>query len=300
MEKIKKLAPIVLFVYNRKDHTEKTINALKKNKYSSESELYIYSDGAKNESSVRAVEEVREYIRSITGFKNIKIKEASENKGLANSIIDGVTEVVDRCGKVIVLEDDLVTSPNFLEYMNENLNFYEKEDRVASIHGYVYPIKGLSNRFFLRGADCWGWATWKRAWNIFEKDGQKLFDELKRNKLEKLADFNGSYNYTKMLTDQIAGRNNSWAIRWYMSTFLKNMVTLYPGKSYVKNIGNDNSGTHCGRTNLFDVELNETYVNEKIIVQENIENRKKFENYFLSVKRTIFQRLKLKLKRLIS
>ncbi len=294
------LAPIVLFVYNRADHTKQTVEALKKNRLAKESELFIFSDAPKNENSVGAVNEVREYIKKIDGFKNIIIKEAPKNKGLANSVIAGVTEIVNKYEKVIVLEDDLVTSPYFLEYMNENLNFYEKEDRVASIHGYVYPIKGLPNRFFLRGSDCWGWATWKRAWDIFEKDGQKLFDELKQNKFERLADFNGSYNFTKMLTEQIAGKNNSWAIRWYMSTFLKDMVTLYPGKSYVENIGNDNSGTHCGRTNLFHVELNETYVNEKIIVQENIKNRKKFEDYFLSIKRTIFQRLKLKLKRLIS
>ena len=130
-----------------------------------------------------------------------------------------------RCDKVIVLEDDLVTSPHFLQYMNDGLGIYERDDRVISIHGYSYPVHGkLPETFFLRGADCLGWATWKRGWDLFEDDGQRLLNELERRNLTRSFDFDGSYPYTQMLRDQIAGSNSSWAVRWYASAFLRDKL----------------------------------------------------------------------------
>ena len=292
-------APIVLFVYNRLWHTQQTVEALQKNKLASESELFIYSDDAKNEDARVSVDEVRKYIDNITGFKKNTVIKRDKNWGLANSIIDGVTQIVNEYGRIIVLEDDLVTSPYFLKFMNEGLTLYENEDKVASIHGYIYPIDNLPDTFFIKGADCWGWATWKEAWDIFEPNGQKILDDLKSRRLEKEADFNNSYGFTQMLKDQINGKNNSWAVRWYMSAFLKDMLTLYPGKSYVQNIGNDDSGTHCGVSDIFRVELSTSNNINRLELVENSDSRKKMEIFFHSISGIFIQKLKTRMKRFI-
>lgn len=291
------LAPIVLFVYNRPWHTEQTIEALQKNKLASESELFIFSDAAKNAHAIKKVQEVRNYINSIDGFKKITIIEREINWGLANSIIDGVTKAVNEYGKIIVLEDDLVTSPYFLKFMNESLDMYQFDEKVACIHGYIYPIENLPETFFIRGADCWGWATWKRGWDIFESDGQKLLDEVKRRNLQKEADFDNSYGYTKMLRDQIKGKNNSWAVRWYFSAFLKEMLCLYPSKSFVQNIGNDDSGTHCTTTNNYQVTFPKRYNIEKIPVVENQKSRKEMEHFFQSLQSSLLRKILSTMKR---
>jgi hypothetical protein len=245
-------APIALFVYNRPWHTRQTVEALQKNELAEDSDLFIFSDAPKKPEAAAAVQEVRDYISHISGFKSIKIIEREENMGLANSIINGVTKVCGEYDRVIVLEDDLVTTPYFLRFMNDALDLYEHEESIISIHGYMYPVmENLPETFFLRGADCWGWATWKRGWGLFEPDGGKLLASLKSQHLEREFNFGGSYDYLGMLDSQVKGENDSWAIRWYASAFLKNKLTLYPGRSLVLNIGNDNSGTHCGATEIF-------------------------------------------------
>lgn len=283
-----KLAPVCLFLYNRPFHTKQCIESLLKNNLSESSELFIFSDAPKSEKQEKNVQEVRSYIKSITGFKRINIIEREFNYGLAQNIIDGVTTIVSQFNKVIVLEDDLLVSPYFLEYMNNFLEIYKEDHFVASIHGYVYPLKNLSRlpeTFFIKGADCWGWATWKRAWDYFEKDGSTLLKEILQNKLKKEFDFDNSYPYTRMLLEQTKGENNSWAIRWYASAFLNNMYTLYPRESLVKNIGMDNSGTHCGSNNFYETNLIThpiVYTRQPII--ECKEARKEFVRYFHSLK----------------
>jgi hypothetical protein len=292
----KKLAPIVLFVYNRLYHTRQTLEALQKNDLASKSELIIYSDSAKNKNDLEKVVKVREYIEKIDGFKKIIIRKTKENIGLANSIINGVTKVVNEYGKIIVLEDDLVTSRFFLRFMNEALEAYKDEPRVASIHGYIYPIKNLPETFFIKGADCWGWATWNNKWSIFESDGKKLLDNVKKKNLEREINFNYAYNYTEMLKDQIKGKNDSWAIRWYVSAFLKNMFTLYPGQSYVQNRGFDNESTHTKtKTVLFKTNLVNRFKFSKIAVNEDFVSRKKIENFFKSIKMSFIEKIKSKI-----
>lgn len=294
------LAPIVLFVYNRPWHTQQTIEALQKNELSSQSELFVYSDEAKNDDVRESVDEVRAYIDKINGFKKVTVIKRDKNWGLADSIIDGVTKVVNEYGKIIVLEDDLVTSPYFLKFMNESLEMYKNDEGVASIQGYIYPIDELPQTFFIRGADCWGWATWQRAWNVFESSGAKLLSELQERQLEYEADFNGEYGYTKMLKDQIRGNNSSWAVRWYMSAFLKGMVTLYSGKSYIQNIGLDNTGRHCGATTTFDVTLIESYEKSlKIALCEDKNSREKIKRYLKSIKLNLPVQIKTKIKELL-
>lgn len=279
------LAPVALFVYNRPKHTRQTVEALQKNELAGESELFIFADGLKKPEHADAVCEVRQYVRTVEGFKSVTIVERDENYGLARSIITGVTEIVNRFDRIIVLEDDLVTSPYFLRYMNEALELYKNDKEVISIHGYIYPVRAkLPETFFLRGADCWGWATWRRGWNLFEPAGQLLLNELKNRKLTKQFDFDGAYPYTKMLTQQVTGGNNSWAIRWYAAAFLKDKLTLYPGKSLVFNTGIDASGTHCMvTTDIFDTEISRNPLKvEKIPLEENVVARQAVRNFFRS------------------
>ncbi len=294
------LAPIVLFVYNRPWHTEQTINALKNNELARESELFIYSDAPKNDKAIKGVQEVRHYIRGVVGFKKVTIIERDQNLGLANSIIDGVTNIVNQYGKIIAMEDDLITSPYFLKFMNKSLDMYENEHNVACIHGYIYPIEELPETFFIRGADCWGWATWKEKWAIFEMDGKKLLDQLKQYNLEQEADFNNTANYTQMLKDQVAGKNNSWAVRWYVSAFLNNKLCLYPGKSYVQNIGTDDSGTHCGATDLYQIELSHIGHFKKIYPIESLEARQKMESFFSTLQSSLLVRILSKIKKVFA
>jgi len=293
-------SPIALFVYNRLEHTKNTIQSLKSNILSEQSELFIYSDSYKisdnydeTEENKNKVKKVREYINKISGFKKITIIERDKNFGLANSIISGVTEIVNNFGKVIVLEDDMITSKYFLEYMNEGLKKYEDIEDVISIHGYIYPVKKmLPETFFLKGADCWGWATWKRGWKYFNPDGKKLLNELQKKNLIKEFDFYGSYDYSGMLKRQIEGINNSWAIRWYASAFLNNKLTLYPGKSLVDNIGNDASGTHCGANKKYNSRLIDTKtIIKDIEIKEDVRAKKIIAGY---MKTNLFKKIVLK------
>lgn len=292
------LAPIILFVYNRLDYTQQTIQALLQDPLAQQSELFIYSDAPKNELSAQAVEEVRSYIYSITGFAKITIIKREKNLGLANSIISGVTEVIKQYKKAIILEDDLIVSPNFLSYMNEALELYKDSENVACITAFNFPLKFKTpiqeDTFFLKGADCWTWATWERAWNIFQQDGKKLLKEIKNRKLQKEFDFDHSYSYTKMLQKQVNGQNDSWAIRWYASAFLKNMLCLYPKYSLVENIGTE--GTHfknAKKNQWFGIRTNQPIKIEKIPTIQNPHAREALIFFFKSQK--LFYRILKKL-----
>lgn len=275
-------APIVLFTYAREQHTRQAVAALQKNILASDSDLIIYSDGPRGHENKAAVEGVRKYLATISGFRSVTIRQRQINFGLAKSIIQGVTEVLNSHEHVIVLEDDLVTSPFFLTYMNEALELFRFDARLASIHGYVYPVnQKLPEAFFLRGADCWGWATWRRAWDIFNPDGKYLLAELRRRHLIPEFDFNGTYPFSAMLEAQIRGNNDSWAIRWHASAFLADMLTLYPGRSLVQNIGHDRSGTHSDKSSVHDSELSKTSINLRSIeISTSEAARSAFQKYF--------------------
>lgn len=275
-------APIILFVYSRPEHTRRTVESLRANTLADESDLIIYSDAAKSPEKNEDVSAVRRYLTMISGFRSVRIVEREVNLGLANSIIQGVSEVLASHAAAIILEDDMITSPHFLTYMNEGLRRYADDERVVSIHGYVYPVTTpLPETFFLKGADCWGWATWQRGWRHFNPDGKQLLQALRERGLEREFDFNDSYPYTKMLETQVQGKNDSWAIRWYASAFLRSKLTLYPGRSLIHNIGNDASGTHCDSSTELDVSLSSTpIVFGNIEVSSSESARRAFEDYF--------------------
>jgi hypothetical protein len=276
------LSPIVLFTYDRLFHTRQTINHLKENQFAKESTLIVYSDAPKNETKVNGVREVRKYLSSVNGFKEKVIIERERNLGLTGSIEISIPEIIRIYKKVIILEDDLITSPFFLSYMNDALEFYQSEEKVASIHGYCYPVRTkLPGTFFIKGADCWGWGTWERAWNFYEKDAVKLCNELKKANLEKEFNFNNSYYYTKLLKDQTKGKNPSWAVKWYASAFLADMVTLYPYPTLIQNIGFDNTGSNPNLSKRWNSPLSKAQVvPEKIEIQENRLARESFEVFF--------------------
>lgn len=280
----------------------RTVEALLANHDVENHYLIIYSDAGKTKKSEKGVEAVREYIGRIDGFRGIEIRKRQYNYGLAKSVIEGVTEVLMQYERVIVLEDDMVTSPHFLNYMNEGLDRFANDNRVISIHGYVYPLKhNLSKPFFLRGADCWGWATWGRGWKLFNHDARALLAELKARDLIKEFNFNGAYDYYDMLKSQAKGINDSWAIRWYASAFLSNKLTLYPNQSLVNNIGNDNSGTHCGDNSSHDIQLSTLPVNlSGIEVRHSDCGFKEFECFFRQAKASPLQRIYKRLLRTLS
>lgn len=297
----KELAPIVLFVYNRLEHTKQTVDALKRNSLAKESVLYIFSDAPKTGDDFSKVIRVRDYLKTIKGFKEVNIFENVINLGVSSNMIRAITIVVNQHGKVIMLEDDDVVSKYFLEYMNDALNLYEHDERVFEISPYIYPTKKeskeLPETFFLPLVNSWGFGTWKRAWDSFEEDGAKLLATIKKKGINKKFDIEGTYPYTRMLRNQIKGKNDSWAIRWYASIFIKNGLVLYPNKSLVKNIGFDNTGTHGNKTDMFDIILSDSKINvEKIPVKIHQEAYQSLQKYFKSI---FFKRVLNKLKRML-
>lgn len=276
-------APVLLFTYNRLSHTQRCVEALLKNHLSSESELFIYSDAAKDIAQQESVKEVRNFIHTIQGFKAITIIERDKNWGLAKNIIDGVTTQVNRYGKVIVLEDDLVVAPFFLQFMNEALETYKDEPKIGHIQACDFTQDpSLPDTFLIKFTGSWGWATWDRAWKHFNPNGKELLQEMQKRQLTHAFDMNGKYGFTRMLRRQIEGKNNSWAIRWNASLFLKDILSLNVGRSLVQNEGFDGSGTNCGGGGLYASNL---YMQQLPVipispVEENLKARQAYIRYY--------------------
>lgn len=248
------LAPVLLFVYDRPEHTTRTLEALRRNTLAEKSDLYIFSDAPRSEEAQKSVLQVRERIKKECGFKNITIVEREKNLGLANSIIDGVTSICRQYGRVIVLEDDIVTSKYFLEFMNNSLLRYEGVPNVMQISGYMFPLKvnAQTDCVFLPFISSWGWGTWASAWESFDATGSGYNLLIKDRKLRRAFNLNGSYPYFPMLQSQRSGKTNSWAILWYLSVFLKNGLALYPVRTLAANIGFDGTGVNCGISEVKD------------------------------------------------
>ena len=250
-------SPLAVFGFNRPKHLRRTLDSLSSNVGAKNSAIFLFIDGPRNDQDRLLI---RECVDLGTDFQNrfasFNVHTQDTNQGLARSIITGVSKVLENYSTVIVVEDDLVTSPLFLDFINRGLNRYANDQEVASIHGFVTPLKKpLSEPFFMRGADCWGWGTWRDRWELFNPNGQELLDQLESRELLKEFDLGGAYPFSEMLKDQIAGKNNSWAIRWHASMFLQNKLTLYPARTYVVNIGFDGSGTHTGHTSIYESDL---------------------------------------------
>lgn len=268
------LAPIVIFVYRRE--IDELINSLLKNTLAIQSDLYIYSDGYKNGIDKKDVLEVRESIKNITGFKSITIKEFSTNNGLAKSVIDGATEVINKYEKVIVLEDDLIVTDNFLDYMNEALMFYNKNNDIWSISGYTPSLECLKEYdkdiFLSVRASSWGWGTWKDRWEKMDWDIKDWNTFQKNKKMQ--SNFNrGGNDMSIMLKMQMLGKIDSWAIRWCYNQFKDGSYTIYPVASKLINNGFDVKGTHNSdgfkrwetKLSTHNVSFNMVELNQKIL-----------------------------------
>jgi hypothetical protein len=293
-------APIALFVYNRPDYTHRTVEALAKNAFANESILHIFSDGAKTSIDTLSVQKVRSYLKGIIGFKKVVVVEQTQNLGLAASIINGVTSLCKRYGRVIVLEDDLVTSPHFLTFMNSSLRYYENTTEVMHISGFRYPVEPFEtdDTFFLNVPLCWGWATWDRAWKYFDKN-ISIMGRFNRQKISRF-DFNNNYAFWKQLELNKSGRLDTWFIFWYVTLFLRGGLALFPARSLVQNIGLDGIGTHSGITDDYNVVLSETPINlAKIPLDESAKGFIFHRRYFRKIKVGLIKRIIRKLRFLI-
>lgn len=245
------VAPVAVFGYNRADKLKMCLDALEKNELADETDLFIFADGAKRAEDSEKVGQVRDFIRRYrenSAFKEVIVVEQQHNLGLASSIIGGVTRVISKYQKVIVVEDDLIVSADFLAYMNQALDYYQDMKEYGSISAYTYPIPELKSYdkdiYVTRKGDCWGWGTWYDRWKqadwsvadfdayLHDKKRRKAFDSIQKG-------------IDSMLVAQQAGEIDSWAVRWCYHLFNHQLLTVYPRISRTKNIGFDGSGVHC-------------------------------------------------------
>lgn len=244
------LAPIALFVYNRPKHLRRTVESLRANKLAQQSNLFVFADAAKNESVASAVEAVRNFVRTIKGFKSVTLTERARNFGSVATVITGVTQLVERFGRVIVVEDDLLTTSDFLTFMNCALERYRNEARIFSVSGFNFAVNPPDDYRYDVFCSCrcssWGWGTWKDRW---EKVDWSIsdFDEFRSDKVRQRSFNRGGEDLSRMLALQKAGQINCWDIRWAYAHFTHNAAALLPVVSRVYNIGLDGSGLHCRR-----------------------------------------------------
>lgn len=274
------ISPLVIFAFNRPEYLKKCLKSLKSNKLSRQTTTYFFIDYPKLEKDFKNYKKVIKIIRATNIFKKKIIIQRKYNYGLKKNILNGINYVLKENETIIVLEDDLYLSKYFLDYMNKYLNFFKNSKNIASVHGYCYPInkKNLNNFFLLRGADCWGWGTWRRAWKHYNDDNLLLAKKIKMMREVDKFNFNNSFNYYDMLVNRPP---STWAINWYASAFIRNMLTLYPKNPYVKNIGNSGSGTHSNKIDKrFDVSLSKNFKFEKLILAEDKNARIRFEQFF--------------------
>ncbi len=261
-------SPIILFVYNRPNHTRKTLEALSANELADKSELFIYADGPKENASSEILEKIKQ-VRAIAHekqwCKNVTVIESEKNKGLADSIISGVTEVVNKYGKVIVLEDDIVTGKYFLQYMNDALENYKDEERVMSVTGYSLDLdhkEKLPETFFLPWFECWSWATWSRSWSYFKRNPEELVNTYTKKQIKRI-NVNGTSNHWQQVLDNYCGKIKTWAIFFLAAICEHNGLVLYTRDSLCKNIGFDDSGENCRTGSAEDID----YISDNPVVQ---------------------------------
>ena len=240
------LAPIAFFVYKRPDHTRRTLEALAANEPASESELFIFSDGARSGQDEEGVRAVREYIRTVNGFKSVSIVEHEKNQGNVKSMLGGITELCDKFGRAIVVEDDVLVSHLFLRFMNDALIHYENNHEVFSICACwpLEPEPGDDTAFFLDNFAVWGWATWKRAWDFYDYEAAGWEELLKNKRMAWDFDLQGRYGFTAMLLSQVQNDINAWDVQWNWITYREKKLCLFPPHGLASNIGFDDLGEH--------------------------------------------------------
>ena len=256
-------APIVVFGFNRPEHLSRCLRSLENCSNFASHSGFIFIDGARNENDEKSILECLKIAERFADTHGFTVISREANLGLAASVRSGINHVFENSDSIIVIEDDLLLGVGFLEFVNSALNFYQQHNQVASISGYQYPIDlEPSGGVFLRGADCWGWGTWKNRWQATNFDGENLLAQMRAKKLLKAFNLNGSINYEDMLRKYCSGEIDSWAVPWHASMFLQNRLTLFPSKTFVSNEGGDGSGTHFGLNSLYSQNLDLQTLNE--------------------------------------
>lgn len=285
-------APVVIFVYNRLEHTKKTISSLLDNALAKYSDVFIFSDGPKNVEDEVKVNKVRSYIKSVNGFNRSTIIQREKNWGLAQNIIDGVTQVVTKYSKIIVLEDDLIVSPGFLKFMNDALDYYQPVNKVWHISGWNYSIDGteLSDVFLWRVMNCWGWGTWSDRWSKFEWNVDNVTKDFTSSEI-KMFNLDGTENFWAQVIANKQGKLDTWAIYWYATIFKNHGLCLNPTQTFVQNIGHDGSGVHSGKTDYYSSGLN--YKKEFLFEDKFVENQiavQRIKKFYRSIKKPLYVR----------
>lgn len=288
-------APVVVTVYARADHAKRTLDALAANPGAEKTDVFIYCDGAREAADRDAVLATREAVRTAAGFRSVSIVERDANIGLARNITSAVSEIVAAHGRVIVVEDDILTAPNFLQFMNQALETYQDTPEVWHIAGWNYPIDptGLDDTFFVRVMNCWGWATWADRWDHFERDPSALIDTF-TSAQRRAFNLEGAHNFFAQIESNAAGKNVTWAIFWYAAIFLRNGLCLNPTQSLVENIGFDGTGENCGAADIAQSTLrNGSKLTLPEDIQENPLALKRIQrNFRKALMRRIFSKLK--------
>ncbi|MFM5089837.1 hypothetical protein ACEUBY_09920 [Aeromonas caviae] len=297
-----RFSPVVLFVFARPDHTQKTVDALLANPEACNTDLIVYADAARSEKDVAAVEAVREIFSDLHGFKSVTIHLREKNYGLARNIMEGVTQVTAMYGRAIVLEDDIVTSPAFLNYMNAALDKYENIKEVWHISGWNYPIKSNENlpeTFFWRTMNCWGWATWADRWQHFNKNPSELVNSWSFNDINRF-NLDGSHDFWAQVVANYEGRLNTWAIFWYATIFSHKGLCLNPIRSFVANIGHDGTGVNCGKKDIYKSDVSSKFNCEwPTKLGENKKVLWLIKGFYRSIKPSFLRRTLGKIKRAI-
>lgn len=264
------LAPIIIFAFNRPEALKNTVSSLLKNEEAQASDLYVFVDGARlnKEREEEKVKAVQDFVKSIKGFKNTQYFFSKENKGLANSIINGTTQIIEKYGKVIVVEDDLYVSSSFLRFMNEMLDRYEKDERIFQISGYGSRIKRPSDYLYdiylNERAHSWSWGTWIDRWNTVDWD-VKDYEELKKSRSEQNKFNKRGSDLFKMLKGYMEGKNNSWYIRFNYSMYKQKRYSINPFRSLVRNDGFNSEATHCNTYNRYKIDFEEKHQGDFIV-----------------------------------
>ena len=246
------LAPVALFVYARQRHTQRTIEALKSDTLAGQTDLHVFADGGREQQDQKDVMAVREYVRGIDTFRSVTIHERTENYGLAQNIVDGVNATCMRYGRAIILEDDLVTSPYFLSFMNQALDRYENEPKVWHVNAWHFPISArrLDDIFFSRWMNCWGWATWSDRWQHFAKDPDRLIRDWSPEQIDAFNLDGVRPSTWRQVVQNAERRINTWAVFWHATIFENGGLCVNPARSLVENIGFDGTGENCGTASL--------------------------------------------------
>lgn len=302
------LAPIILFTYNRLEHTKKVLESLMQNKLAKDSELYIFCDGMKDNATNQEISKsqklqrfLKDFKAQSNDFKNISLTIQDKNIGLADSIINGISKVIKLHKKAIILEDDIIVSKVFLDYMNESLNKYEKQRKVWSINAWSYPIDSsdLDDCYFWRIPHCWGWGTWEDRWNLYARDIKWVVKNFNKSDI-KAINLEGYANYFNDFLLNKNGKIKTWAIFNYLICYKSNALNLAPNISYIKQIGFDGSGVHCGNEDIYNAKaINEKFpISFPLEIEENKIALSRIQEFHKNLKKPLISRIKNKILKL--